>query len=231
MFDRIAPTYDLLNRVLSAGIDKKWRRFLVSHFPDHPFRLRYLDVATGTGDQIFAALEHAPDRLQSVTGVDLAEKMLARASHKPIPQNNGGVSVDWKVGSAVELPFEDGAFDVVSISFGIRNVAEPERALTEFRRVLADGGRALVLEFSMPKNPLIRRAYLLYFRNLLPLVGGWVSGQTAAYRYLNRTVEEFPHGEDFLALLREAGFTTCRAIPLTFGIATLYIANVAEKSS
>ncbi len=222
MFDRIAPTYDLLNRVLSLGIDGAWRKRLARYLPSDPPKLDLLDLATGTGDQIFALWDAAPARWRSLTGTDLAEKMLDQARRKA-PARIPSAMISWRTASAQELPFEDASFDVATISFGIRNVPEPLVALREIRRVLRPRGRALILEFSLPRSFLLRWPYLFYFRHVLPWIGGKVSGDPAAYRYLNRTVETFPYEEGFLAWMREAGFAETKFVRLSGGIACLYL--------
>lgn len=231
MFNRIAPTYDSLNRILSAGVDRSWRKALAAELPSSPPQLRLLDLATGTGDQLLALLETAPNRFASAAGADPAAHMLVRARRKPLPRLLGIPQPDWIEASADNLPFEDGSFDVVTMSFGIRNVPDPLAALREIRRVLAPSGKALILEFSIPGNALIRHSYLFYFRHVLPAIGGFFSGDRDAYRYLNTTVEDFPHGEAFCSLLREAGFESCSARELTAGISSLYTAVAPEQET
>jgi demethylmenaquinone methyltransferase / 2-methoxy-6-polyprenyl-1,4-benzoquinol methylase len=225
MFNRIAPTYDSLNRVLSAGVDRSWRRKLAEKLPESPGQLRLLDLATGTGDQLLTLLKAAPNRFLTATGADPAAHMLVRARRKPLPRLLGIPQPEWVEASADRLPFEDDSFDVVTMSFGIRNVPDPLAALKEIRRVLTPGGRALILEFSIPANAIVRNSYLLYFRHVLPAIGGFFSGDRDAYRYLNSTVEDFPYGEAFCSLLRDAGFAHAQATALTVGISTLYSAE------
>jgi demethylmenaquinone methyltransferase/2-methoxy-6-polyprenyl-1,4-benzoquinol methylase len=229
MFNRIAPTYDALNRVLSAGVDRSWRRRLARELPSEPRQLRLLDLATGTGDQLLMLLEEAPDRFVSATGADPAAHMLVRAHRKKLPRCLGIPQPQWVEASADKLPFADDSQDVVTMSFGIRNVPDPLAALREIRRVLTPVGRVLILEFSLPGNALIRHSYLTYFRHVLPAIGGFFSGDRDAYRYLNTTVEDFPHGEAFCQLMTGAGFIDARAIPLTQGIASLYIAQAGKE--
>jgi len=219
MFDRIAPRYDLLNRLLSLGQDVRWRRSLARHLPPGD-GLRLLDLATGTADQILMLLDRT-SAIREAVGLDMAEAMLEQGRRK---LNRRGLSglVRLQQGDAAHLPFGDGGFDVITMSFGIRNVSDVSGALREMRRVLKPGGRALILEFSLPAWKPARALYLGYFRNVLPRIGGWISGDRQAYRYLNRTVESFPYGEEFLTLMRRAGFTGLRLHPLTFGIATIY---------
>jgi len=228
MFNRIAPSYDLLNRLLSLGIDQRWRKKLADYLPAAPGKLKILDLATGTGDQLLALLKVRPERFAAAVGADPAEKMLAGATTKPIPR--GAPTPEWMVAPVEALPFKENSFDLLTISFGIRNLADPGLALQEMRRVLRPGGRLLVLEFSLPTNRIVLGGYLFYFRHLLPLLGGWVSGQPAAYRYLNQTVEEFPYGEAFLSLLVAAEFSEVGKRELTGGIATIYWADKLEQT-
>lgn len=219
MFDRIAPRYDLLNRLLSGRRDVAWRRRLAACLPAGE-ALRLLDLATGTGDQILHLLD-AGAALGPAVGMDMSEGMLAQGREK-VARRGLSSRITLRMGDATDIPSPADAFDAVTITFGIRNVGDVPRALSEMHRVLRPGGRALVLEFSLPGNPVVRAGYTLYLRHLLPLFGGLLSGDAAAYRYLNRTIEAFPYGEAFCALMRDAGFTAVSALPLTFGVATLY---------
>jgi len=217
MFNRIAPRYDLLNRLLSFRRDVAWRRAMLNHVPDR-IDLRVLDLATGTGD-VLIALDQARQPALSV-GADVAEAMLALAQDKAARSALGGPS--FARNDATALAFADGSFDAVTVAFGIRNVDDVPTALREMRRVLAPGGRAVILEFSVPTSRLFRPAYLVYLRHVLPRVGGLISGDRNAYHYLNRTIESFPCGEAFCALMNAAGFENAKAHPLTMGIATIY---------
>lgn len=219
MFDRIAPRYDLLNRVLSGGIDVRWRARIAKLLPPGE-RLRLLDVATGTADQILLLMDRAPSIVEAV-GIDLAENMLELGREK-VSRQLPGRAVTLKRGDALAIPEPDASFDVCTISFGIRNVTDVVAALREMRRVLRPGGRAFVLEFSQPEARWFRALYYFYLRHLLPAVGGWLSGDRGAYRYLNVTIESFPSGEAFCELMRRAGFSNVHAVPLTMGIATIY---------
>ncbi|MCE9616463.1 MAG: bifunctional demethylmenaquinone methyltransferase/2-methoxy-6-polyprenyl-1,4-benzoquinol methylase UbiE [Lentisphaerae bacterium] len=219
MFDRIAPRYDLLNRVLSGRRDVAWRRRMADDLRGRS-ALRLLDLATGTGDQILHLLDAGAD-LASAVGIDMSEEMLARGREK-VRQRGLAARVDLRAGDATQVSFPDASFDAVTISFGIRNVGDVPLALREMRRVLRPGGRALILEFSLPTRTLVRAGYVFYLRHLLPGIGGVVSGDSSAYRYLNRTIEAFPSGEAFCALMREAGFVQVAAQPLTLGVATIY---------
>ncbi len=219
MFDRIAQRYDLLNRLLSFGRDVVWRKKL-AHFLPEGESLQLLDLATGTADVIIFLFQKSP-RIFRAVGIDLAERMLEIGQQK-IHEHQLDQVVELKVGDATQIPFPDNQFHVVTIAFGIRNVDDVPQSLREMYRVLKPGGRALILEFSLPHASIIRQAYLFYFRNILPRIGGWISGNHYAYQYLNQTVETFPYGESFAGLMIEAGFSRVGFKPLTFGVATIY---------
>ena len=218
MFDRIAHRYDILNRSLSFGQDVAWRRRLRKHLPDRS-DLHILDLATGTADQlIFLA---GDPRVATGEGSDLAEKMLEIGRRKLV---KAGLQDRFtlRTGDALHVPAADQSADVVTISFGIRNVESVPTAMQEMYRVLKPGGRVLILEFALPGNRLMRSLYLFYFRHILPRIGGLISGDSYAYRYLNRTVESFPYGDAFCDWMREAGFESVGFQSLTFGIAAIY---------
>lgn len=217
MFDAIAYRYDLLNHVLSGGADFYWRRRAVESLRDVQPR-RILDVATGTADFAIAALRLKPDE---VVGVDIAENMLAIGRAK-IRRMGAGDVIRLRTGEAEHLEFEDGAFDAAMVAFGARNFEHLHRGLSEMQRVLRPGGRIVVLEFSQPTAFPFRQLYLFYFRRILPLLGRMVSKDRRAYTYLPDTVMKFPQGEEFLAVLKDAGIRSPRQRRLTFGIATIY---------
>lgn len=217
MFNAIAKRYDRANRCLSLGIDARWRKSLAKYLPEKE-NMRLLDIATGTCDQLIALMQTG--KVSCGVGIDLAEEMLAIGKQK-ILQYPFGEKIDLLCASACEIPFPDHSFDCTTISFGIRNVQG--NCLKEMFRILAPSGRALILEFSLPKNHLIRLCHLFYLRHLIPMIGGLMTKKKEAYRYLNQTIEAFPYGEKFLELMEKEGFVHCRAIPLTFGIATLYV--------
>jgi demethylmenaquinone methyltransferase/2-methoxy-6-polyprenyl-1,4-benzoquinol methylase len=227
MFDRIAPRYDLLNRLLSFRQDVAWRRRMAKRLPPGD-TLRLLDIATGTADQILFLKECAP-AVGDAVGVDMSEGMLAVGREK-VARVGLSDRVVLKTGDAMSIPEPDTAFDVATMSFGIRNVLDVTDALREVLRVLKPGGRALILEFSTPESRWFRPLYFFYLRHLLPVIGGLLSGDRTAYRYLNRTIETFPSGKDFCALMERAGFTRVKAIPLTFGIASIYEGDRPEVS-
>lgn len=219
MFDRIAHRYDLLNRLLSMGTDVSWRRKLNRRIPAGE-GLCVLDLATGTAD-VLIAMHRACPQVASGVGLDMSGGMLKYGRQKLLRL---GLDRKYRLvrGDATCLGLNDGVFDAVTISFGIRNVLDVDQGLSEMYRILKPGGRALILEFSLPANRAFRALYLFYFRNILPRIGALLSGDSYAYRYLNETVETFPYGEAFCQLMRGAGFEEVTATPLTFGIATLY---------
>lgn len=218
MFDRIAPRYDLLNHLLSLNRDKAWRTRMGRHLPDGD-SLLLLDLATGTGDQLLALYE--TQRVGFGVGLDMAGEMMA-IGQKKIESRYLSDKLAMLRGDAAFTPFPDRTFNVVTITFGIRNLIDLKAGLDEMYRVLKPGGRALILEFSLPTNRFLRQIYLFYFRHILPRLGSVISGDRQAYRYLNQTVETFPYGDEFCGIMRAAGFSDVVAHPLTFGIATIY---------
>ncbi len=216
LFDRIAPRYDLLNHVLSSGIDILWRKRAISLL--EPYMPTFiLDVATGTGDM---AIEAARLRPKRIVGVDLAPAMLSLAKRKTSKKGLGHL-ISYEEASVDRLPYKDASFDAVTVAFGVRNFPNLESGLAELARVVRPGGSAVILEFSRPRPGLTRTLYNVYSRRILPLVGGILSNREA-YEYLPKSIREFPDGEDFAAILGEAGFGDIRIQPLTLGIATLY---------
>jgi len=219
IFNDIAKTYDLLNRALSFGIDVKWRKNFIKNLPQRN-SLECLDLATGTGD---VALTIGKDRrVSKVVGLDMSEGMIEIGKKKVASQKLDKL-IELKIGDGVLIPLQDNGQDVVTLAFGIRNFYDPQKALTNIHRVLKKDGLAMIMEFSLPKNPLIKAFYLLYFRYFLPFVGNIVSKHKDAYTYLNKTVEDFPYGKEFTDMMEKAGFQEIRIVPLTFGIASLYI--------
>ena len=217
IFNRIAKSYDSVNRILSFGLDIGWRKKVNTLLPQKN-NLRLLDLATGTADQVIMLCDINPN-IGAATGMDLSDEMLNIGREK-IKRFNG--KIELHNGDAVQLPIEDSEYDALTMSFGIRNVPDVPASMREMYRVLGVGGKALILEFSLPKNPIVRFGHLFYLRYVLPLVGGLISGDYAAYKYLNTSIEAFPYGEDFCNLMREAGFESVTAHPVTFGIATIY---------
>jgi demethylmenaquinone methyltransferase/2-methoxy-6-polyprenyl-1,4-benzoquinol methylase len=220
LFDSIAHRYDFLNHTLSSGIDIIWRRRAIQLLePCEPKQI--LDVATGTADFALEAVRLNPVQ---IIGIDISPKMLEIGRRK-IQSRKLEHRITLEAGEAEHLRFESGSFDVVMAAFGVRNFADLELGLKEFYRVLRKGGCALILEFSRPKRFPIKHMFHFYARSILPLLGGIISNNRSAYKYLPSTMAEFPDGEEFCALLRSAGFTTTICFPQTFGIASIYIAK------
>lgn len=216
MFDRIAHRYDALNRVLSFGLDTGWRKRALGHLPKPSAAagLRVLDVATGTAD-VALLLLHRPE-VERVTGVDVSTEMLAHGRRKAT-EHPRGAALSLQTGDATALPFPDQSFDAVTMSFGLRNVLDVDRALRELCRVLVPGGRAIVLEFGTPRPGPFAALYAQYRRHLLPRIGGALSGDAHAYRYLDRTIATFPSGEALRARFDAAGFARTWQEPLVGG--------------
>jgi len=220
MFDAIAPSYDRLNHVLSLDVDRLWRRHALRYIVDGTPQ-RILDVACGTGDSTVVAAKAAADGSQ-VIGVDISEGMLAFVREKA---EKAGVAdrVSVETGDGEALRFEDATFDRVTCAFGIRNFEHKDRGLAEMYRVLKPGGRLVILELSIPKSRFVRRLYDLYFLHILPWIGGKVSGEKAAYRYLPASVHHFPAPEAFTEMIRSAGFSSARFRTLSLGLCRLYL--------
>jgi demethylmenaquinone methyltransferase/2-methoxy-6-polyprenyl-1,4-benzoquinol methylase len=219
MFDAIAGRYDFLNHVLSAGIDYTWRRRAIASLALTGTE-RVLDLCTGTADLAIAARVASPPAAL-VVGVDFSHEML-RVGHAKVRRAALGTSVVLVRGDAMRIPVADRSVDAVTIAFGIRNVEQPEVACRDMHRILAPGGRVAILEFAIPTIPVVRVAYLAYFRHVLPRIGKLISGHDAAYEYLPASVGAFSTPDDFVKILRHSGFTDIRAVPLTLGIVFLY---------
>ena len=219
MFDRIAPRYDLLNRVLSLGTDLSWRRraLEVARLVESG---RALDVGTGTGDFALALLAQSP-RSATVTGVDISAGML-RVAERRAARAGLGPRYERLIASVESLPLPDGVFDVAVAGFVIRNVHDIPRALREMRRVLRPGGRAVILDLHTPRNPAIRRLYRAY-SFVSPRLAVAIGSDPEAYRYLPRSIEAFYDPEALAGLLRNAGFMRVRFERLTFGIAAIHV--------
>jgi demethylmenaquinone methyltransferase / 2-methoxy-6-polyprenyl-1,4-benzoquinol methylase len=221
MFDAIAPRYDLLNHVLSAGMDRRWRDRAIEALALPP-GARVLDLCTGTADLAIAATHMVAP--VSVVGIDFSREMLKLALSK-LHDRKLGSSVRLIRGDATRIPLADASCDAAMIGFGIRNVVQPDRALAELVRVLRPGGRLAILEFGQPRVPGIRTLYSWYFRYLLPLVGRTVSKHRSAYSYLPASVGHFPPPPEFARTIAATGFSQVRSVPLTFGIVYLYVAE------
>jgi demethylmenaquinone methyltransferase / 2-methoxy-6-polyprenyl-1,4-benzoquinol methylase len=221
MFDAIAGRYDFLNHVLSVGIDKRWRKKAIRSLA-LTGRERVLDLCTGTADVAIAARTAAPGASR-VIGIDFAAAML-RVGREKVQAGGLDGQVALIRGDATRVPVADGSVDRVTVAFGIRNVENTAAACAEMFRVLAPGGRIAVLEFAIPTLPGIRAIYLWYFNHLLPRVGRLISRHNAAYSYLPESVGAFASPDEFVKLLRQAGFVSISADPLTFGVVYLYTA-------
>lgn len=218
MFGEIAPRYDLLNRLLSGGVDRRWRRLAVRLATEKAPR-RILDVATGTGDMALLLKQVRPDA--EVVAADFTPEMLELARAKA---RRAGLAVQFLEADALHLPFADASFDALTTAFGFRNFADYERGLAEFWRVLKPGGRAVILEFPPPPRGLLGRVYRFYFNGVLPWIGGVVSGKPEAYRYLPASVERFPEPERLAAMMRAAGFEVSYRV-LSAGIAAVHVGD------
>jgi len=221
LFDQIAETYDFLNILLSLGIDRLWRRKIMRILEKQNINSA-LDMATGTGDM--AILMAKSKNIKKVEGIDLSKEMISIGNQK-IKKEGLTNKCELKIGDGVTIPFEDSTQDLITITFGIRNFPDFKESIKNMFRVLRPEGKAIIMEFSLPKNIIIRSFYLFYFRNVLPFIGNLISGHKNAYTYLNQTVEEFPYGQDFANHFLDAGFKKVEIHPLTFGIASIYVAS------
>jgi demethylmenaquinone methyltransferase/2-methoxy-6-polyprenyl-1,4-benzoquinol methylase len=222
MFDAIAPRYDLLNHVLSAGLDVRWRRRAINSLALSGTE-RVLDLCTGTGDLAIAALTGTP-RAARVVGLDFAGAMLAIAGDK-IGRGSCRGRVALVRGDATRIPIADRSVDAITIAFGIRNVEDPPSACAEMLRVLRPGGRLAILEFAVPDTPIFGPVYRWYISHVLPRIGRAVSRHDAAYGYLPASIDAFATPDEFVKILRQAGFGDVRGDRLTFGSVILYTAR------
>lgn len=220
MFDDIAPSYDRLNHIMSLDVDKLWRRHALKEIVDGTPQ-QILDVACGTGDSTIVTARAAAEG-SHVTGADISEGMMALVMNKA---RAAGVEdrVSLQVADAENLPFPEASFHRVTCAFGIRNFEHKELGLKEFHRVLKPGGKAVILELSVPRNRVIRWFYDLYFLHVLPWIGGRISGDRAAYKYLPASVHAFPAPDVFLQMMRDAGFRQVRHRPFSLGLCRMFI--------
>ena len=217
MFDRIAPKYDLLNHILSAGIDRHWRKKLINRLAkSHPQSI--LDIATGTGDIAIAAADLHPKK---ITAIDISEKMLAVAAGK-VKEKKLESIIELKRANSESLSYDDNSFDAITVAFGVRNFEHLQEGFKEMHRVLKPNGICLILEFSQPVHFPVKQLYRFYSAYILPRIGGVISKEKSAYQYLPESVKAFPQGNSFLELFSSAGFKNTTWQPLTFGIASLY---------
>ncbi len=220
MFNNIAPKYDFLNHFLSFGIDILWRKKAIAQLKALQPKL-ILDVATGTGDLAIEALSLHPDK---VIGIDISEGMLSVGREK-MKEKNLSSKIELQSGDSEQLTFSNNYFDAAMVAFGVRNFENLEKGLSEINRVIRPGGLLVVLEFSKPRRFPIKQAYSFYSSQFLPRIGKLFSKDKAAYTYLPESVQAFPDGADFLAILGKCGFTSTKAISLSFGIASIYVAE------
>ena len=220
MFDTISNEYDGLNRIISFGIDIKWRNKVVQLVADtHPKNI--LDIATGTGD---LAINLTRTNATQIIGLDISEGML-EVGRKKILNKELHKTIDMVVGDSENLPFDDSSFDAITVAFGVRNFENLEVGLAEILRVLKPGGIFVVLETSVPTKFPFKQGYYFYSKNILPLVGKMFSKDKVAYKYLSESASVFPHGEALNNILRKIGFNEVKNKPQTFGVATIYNAT------
>lgn len=221
MFNNISPKYDLLNRIMTMRIDIIWRKKAIKLLkPLQPKLL--LDVATGTGD--FAIESIRILQPTKIIGVDISPGMLEVATEK-IAKKGLEKQFEVQVGDSEDLQFEDNTFDAVTVAFGVRNFEDLEKGLSEIRRVLKPGGKAIILELSNPKTFPIKQLFHLYFHRIVPFIGRFISKDSSAYSYLPESVSKFPDGEDFAAITKKVNFSKIKVLPQTFGFCTIYEAT------
>lgn len=218
VFSKVASKYDVMNDVMSVGIHRLWKDAMMDWLAPRDGQ-RLLDVAGGTGDVAFRFLKRAPGATAVVC--DLTESMLVEGRQRAEAEALAG-SLDWIVGDAMALPFDDASFDRYTISFGIRNVTRIDEALSEAFRVLKPGGRLMVLEFSQLQNPMMQKAYDLYSFNVIPRMGQLIAGDRDSYQYLVESIRKFPDQDTFAAMIRDAGFEQVKFRNLTMGVAALH---------
>jgi len=219
MFNAVAPKYDFLNRLLSVGCDRFWRKAAVSEFKSLENKT-ILDVATGTADIPLEIVKRYPKPMQ-IVGMDFSLSML-KVGNKKISNNKLNNNIKLIPGAAENIPFKDHSFDGVIASFGVRNFMDTKQGLREMHRILKPNGKIIILEFSFPKNIILEWLYRYYFEKILPITGRIISGHKTAYSYLPSSVVKFPQGENFKKILECVGFKNISLKPLTLGIVTLY---------
>ena len=221
MFDAISKNYDGLNRVISLGIDVKWRKKVVKIVGKNKPK-QILDIATGTGDLALMMAELSPDK---IIGLDISEGMLAVGKEK-IAKVNLSEKIEMVVGDSEEMPFDDDTFDAITVSFGVRNFANLDKGIKEIARVLKPSGVLVILETSNPMKFPFKQGYKLHTHLFLPIIGKLFSKDKVAYSYLSESANSFPFGAAFNNILQKNGFTSTEDTPVTFGVATIYTARL-----
>jgi len=217
LFNNIAPTYDLLNHLLSLGRDLYWRKMVVREF--NGYNGWILDIATGTGD-VMIEMIHQEDLERNVFGIDFSEPMIRRAREK-LSKKGLLRRVGLSLGDALSLPFRENTFSGSMIAFGLRNIADKQQSLSEMVRVVRPGGKVVILEFTFPQKGLMRRLYPVYFKRILPWIGGLISGDRGAYAYLPESVLHFRYAEEYEGLMRKSELSNVLSRPLTGGVASV----------
>ncbi|MHB9155741.1 MAG: bifunctional demethylmenaquinone methyltransferase/2-methoxy-6-polyprenyl-1,4-benzoquinol methylase UbiE [Endomicrobiales bacterium] len=228
LFDKINRSYDFLNHLFSFGMDRIWRKRIGKFLPASG-DLVLLDAATGTGDVIFTLVKNN-GAIRKAYGIDMSVRMLEEADKKLGRHGAPGGKIVFSKADMNTTPFPDDTFDVITISFGIRNVSDPKNALKEMYRVLKNKGKVIVMEFSIPGNRLVRLVYLFYLRDIIPFLGKLFSRDAAAYSYLNTSIEAFPYGQRFRAILEDAGFRNVSFHPQTWGVSTIYVGEKTDEN-
>ena len=221
LFNSIASDYDRLNHILSLNIDKGWRRKAVKEIADKDSPVKVLDVACGTGDFTIEIAKKVSAGSE-VIGVDISEGMMEIGKEKML---KAGVTAEMTVADCESLPYDQNTFDRIAVGFGVRNFEHLDLGLREMCRVLKPDGKLVILELSLPSNRLVRGCYMLYFQKILPMVGGFLSGDRGAYEYLRTSVLRFPAPDKFIEMLKSAGFEQVEHRPLTFGICRMYVCH------
>ena len=221
LFNSIASDYDRLNHILSLNIDKGWRRKAVKEIADKDSPVKVLDVACGTGDFTIEIAKKVSAGSE-VIGVDISEGMMEIGKEKML---KAGVTAEMTVADCEALPYDQNTFDRIAVGFGVRNFEHLDLGIREMCRVLKPDGKLVILELSLPSNRLVRGCYMLYFQKILPMVGGFLSGDRGAYEYLRTSVLRFPAPDKFIEMLKSAGFEQVEHRPLIFGICRMYICH------